>query len=772
MIEEGRGVMPAQRFSPGADQDGGRPPEVTARGRFGPGTIRGRLLISFVVVTLLSVAIVTVSAVVLGWQSGQQRAMNQLESVATLKEAEIRTWVDNLQSGLRTLLIDEEMTHRAISLVQGSPDAIDYDVVYGQLQGHFQGWMERSGQYEELFLLDLQGRVVLSTEPAEEDKFYSSQTFFRQGLEGDYVQPPLYSASLGKVSVIAAQPVVDLAGERVGVLAGRASPDTLNGIMRERAGLGETGETYLVGANHALLTPLRSNEQNIYLRTEGANAALLENVNGSGLYANYAGVPTLGVYHWVQELQVALLAEQEQAEALRSVRLVVLVNVGVAIGAVFLAAVASLFVMRGIANPMAELAETASRIAAGNLGLAARTDRRDEMGALARAFNSMTAQLRGMIDTLEQRVADRTSALEQRSAYLEASAEVARAASSILETDDLIRQVVGLIRERFGLYYVGLFELDAAREWAVRRAGTGQAGQALLERGHRLRIAGESMVGWSIVTGQARVAQVAEKDAIRLATPELPETRAEAALPLRSRGQVIGALSVQSAHPGTFDEPTITVLQTMADQVAVALDNARLFTETEKSLEAERRAYGQLSREAWLELLRAQPDLGFLSHARGTVSAGELWRPEMKAALKADHFVVDDESGRHLAIPLRVAGQVIGVVDGCKPDGSGGWTQEEIDLLSAMIEQLNVALEEARLYRDTQRRAARERLVGQITARMRETLDVETVLQTAIREMGATLGIARIQVRLGGAGAHPSDGREQAEEGNGYGEPN
>jgi GAF domain-containing protein len=337
--------------------------------------------------------------------------------------------------------------------------------------------------------------------------------------------------------------------------------------------------------------------------------------------------------------------------------------------------------------------------------------------------------------------------LEERSTQLEASAEVGRAATSILEIERLIQQVVELIRERFDLYYVGLFLTDEAGEWAVLRAGTGEAGQAMLLRGHRIKV-GEGMVGWSVAHAQARVALEAAEDAVRLATTELPDTRSEAALPLRSRGQVLGVLTVQSTQPGTFDQDTMVALQIMADQVAVALDNARLFAEAREALEAERRAYGELSREAWSELLKVRPNLGFLKTKRLLSPAGDLWRPEMETALQTGQTIVAEDGATSLTTPIKARGQVIGVIGARKPDDAGAWTQDEIALLETLAEQLSVALESARLYQDTQRRAVRERLAGEVTARMRETFDVETVLKTAAQEVRQALGLPEVVVRL------------------------
>jgi GAF domain-containing protein len=326
---------------------------------------------------------------------------------------------------------------------------------------------------------------------------------------------------------------------------------------------------------------------------------------------------------------------------------------------------------------------------------------------------------------------------------------VGHAAASILEADQLMRQVVDLIRERFGLYYVGLFLVEG--EWAVLRAGTGEAGRIMLARGHRLKV-GAGMIGWSIANAQARVALEAGEDAVRRIAAELPETRSEAALPLRSRGRVIGALTVQHVQPGAFDQDTIVVLQTMADQVAVALDNAYLFAEAQAGLEAEHRAYGELSREAWTDLLRARPDLAYRSDEHGITDASDIRRPEMEQALREGRTIQipnpKSQIPNSLAVPIKVRGHVIGVLDTHKPGDAGEWTPAEIALLETLTGRLGEALESARLFQDTQRRAARERLVGEITTRVRASMDTDSIMQTAVRELGAALGTDRAFIRL------------------------
>jgi len=408
-----------------------------------------------------------------------------------------------------------------------------------------------------------------------------------------------------------------------------------------------------------------------------------------------------------------------------------------------------------ITRPIGLLVAAARRVAKGDLTSPVAVRGGGDIGLLARTFDSMVAQLRGLIEELEERVEQRTRELERRSSFLEASAEVASAVSSVLDRDRLIRQVVDLIRERFDLYYVGLFLVDEEGEWAWLRAGTGEAGQAMLARGHKIRV-GTGMVGWAIANAQARIALDVGEDAVRLATAELPKTRSEAALPLRSRGRVIGALTVQSDRPAAFDQATIVVLQAMADQVAVALDNARLFAEAEEALEAMRRAYGEMGRRAWRQTLRAYGGIGYHISQEGLTRLEEgdtsAWRPETRRALESGRPVQSEDStpegSRFLSLPVRVRGEIVAVLDLARPAEEGPWTTDEVAHLETLADQLGVAMENARLLEETRRRARRDRIIADITARVRASQDLETILRTAVRELGTALGTGRTFVQL------------------------
>jgi len=356
-------------------------------------------------------------------------------------------------------------------------------------------------------------------------------------------------------------------------------------------------------------------------------------------------------------------------------------------------------------------------------------------------------ELQATRDSLEERVTERTVDLELRTRYLEATAEVSREAASLFgDPGALLTQVVALISEQFGFYHAGLFMIDPAREWAELRAASSEGGQRMLARQHRLRVGAQGLVGAVAASGLAhRVLNVGE-DADFLGNPDLPETRSEMALPLRSRGQVIGVLDVQSKVDGAFSVEDESVLQSLADQVAVAIDNARLYQQAEESVEAERRARGQVVGEAWRVLSQEEGQLGYLGDRSGVRPAGDVWHPEMGRALEIGQAVQSPEDGARVAVPIQIGDRVVAVLDGRKGGEQVAWSEEETATLRALGDELSAAMERSRLYRETRRGAAREQALGEITANLARSLDIEGVLQTVVRELGQTLPVDEVSV--------------------------
>ncbi|MBN1876228.1 MAG: GAF domain-containing protein [Anaerolineae bacterium] len=351
----------------------------------------------------------------------------------------------------------------------------------------------------------------------------------------------------------------------------------------------------------------------------------------------------------------------------------------------------------------------------------------------------------------------RARELEQHARYLEAISRIAREAATQLELDALLTRVVSLLCEQFAFYNVSIFLLDPGGEWAVLRAISSKVSEHTV----RVRVDTDNVMGSVVKSGKRMMVEASQTmdTSVQL---DLPDTQSLLALPLRARGELIGVLDVRSAKTGVFDEQVANVLQMLADQIAVAIDNVRLFIEAREAVEAQRRAYGEVDRTAWAKLLKGHLGFGYRSTPSGVSSALDVWYPEMTQAMQQEALVqigyVDAEGRVPVALPIKTSsGEVIGVIDTYKPGGAGDWHPDEILLLQNLSEQLGVALESARFYRESQLRAVREQIMGETTARMREPLEIEDVLKTAAEEIRRVLDMDELVVRLTPAAYSHSD---------------
>ena len=366
-------------------------------------------------------------------------------------------------------------------------------------------------------------------------------------------------------------------------------------------------------------------------------------------------------------------------------------------------------------------------------------------------------EVRQLSRSLEQQVEERTARLARRSAQLEAAARVAREVAAIRDVEQLLQEAVGLISERFGLYHAGIFLMDQAGEWLIMKAASSGGGQRMVQRGYRVRVGGEDPVGR---------AAVRRSPVRRTASPgidDLPLTKTEVALPLIARERVIGVLDLHSVREDAFDEEEVAILQVMADQIALAIDNTRLLVESQKALERVRRYQVEETLRSWREaLLRRGIRLAYLYDQLSVrpLPPDETPLPIGRGSLPGRVTVHSYPDGRSVLVaPIRVYDRTIGVLSF---EAHRTWGEDEIALVEAAVEQMGLALENARLLEETRRRAERERLVADITARVRASADVETILRTAVREIGAALGTDRTFVQVG-VDRSPSAG------GSGYG---
>ncbi|MGD1993887.1 MAG: GAF domain-containing protein [Anaerolineae bacterium] len=491
-------------------------------------------------------------------------------------------------------------------------------------------------------------------------------------------------------------------------------------ISREvkASAVGETGTAYVVDAQNKVVAhtdPTLSAELQDY-DTYPPVFSMRGGASGGFTFVDEEGQRWYAVVD-VLENGWGVVVQQQEAELLSATQLFQRISwVAIALAGILLSALASLSIYQAV-QPIASLTETATAIAGGDLSRVAPIESDDEIGVLAQAFNSMTEQLRSLIGSLEERVAERTRDLEHRTAQLEAASQVAQAAAAIRDVDRLLDATVHLISDRFGFYHAGIFLLDEAGQFAVLRAASSQGGQRMLSRGHRLKVGEVGIVGYAAGVGEARIALDVGADAVYFNNPDLPETRSEMAVPMKVRDEVIGVLDVQAKESGTFSEDDIAMLQTLANQVALAIENARLLEEAEERLREVNLLLGGQSRSGWHKLSTERPEWGYAYDGTDVVpiSSGRK-----------------DEPGAELAVPLRVREDAIGqlkvMLDGRELSPS------ELEVVEAVVEEASVALENARLFYETQRTLQEVEALNTISSTVSRSLQLEDTLQTSLRQ--------------------------------------
>jgi len=357
-----------------------------------------------------------------------------------------------------------------------------------------------------------------------------------------------------------------------------------------------------------------------------------------------------------------------------------------------------------------------------------------------RQLSVSNSELNELRVDLEQRVEERTSELRKRAAQLEAVSSVARTIASVQDMNTLLPDISELVGQQFGFYHVGIFLMDETHDFAILRAANSEGGQRMLNRHHQLPIDPNSIVGYSISTGEPRLALDVGVDSVYFGNPDLPATRSEMALPLRAAGRVIGALDVQSTESNAFAQEDIVVLATLADQITIAIENARLFGEARKALLESKTTFEKYTKHEWRNFANQAGHTGFMFDGKQVMPLDNQTRREHIGTVSRTGSLSLDKASATIAVPIKLRGQTIGVLDVRSKKGEREWTRDEIALLEAAAERAALALENARLVENAERRASRERAIGEISTRIGAVSGVESILQTAVEELGRKIG--------------------------------
>jgi GAF domain-containing protein/HAMP domain-containing protein len=409
-----------------------------------------------------------------------------------------------------------------------------------------------------------------------------------------------------------------------------------------------------------------------------------------------------------------------------------------------IAALLALLAANFFTKPLTELTQIAQSISAGDFNKKATIRTRDEIGLLADSINVMSEEIQQSIEKLESRVERRTADLslatqqsEKRARNLQTIAEISRTISTEKDQEKLLSLITKIVSDEFGFYHVGIFLLDENRVYAVLRAANSAGGQEMLSRKHSLKVGQTGIVGYVTSTGKPRIALDTGADAVFFNNPSLPETHSEMALPLVTRGTVIGALDVQSKVPNAFSDADISVLSLLADQISIAIDNSRLLEAAQASIEETRAVFSEYLAEAW----QKKTESGVVGY-RQTASGGQVLTNANMSTLESSN----NGHGKPLEIPIRIRDQTIGVLNIRATSDDQDWSNDDMNVIEAVAERLGLALDNARLFEETSTRATRERLVADITTKIRGTNDPQEMIKTALEELKQVLGASKVEI--------------------------
>ncbi|HEY88123.1 MAG TPA: GAF domain-containing protein [Thermoflexia bacterium] len=487
----------------------------------------------------------------------------------------------------------------------------------GEEQDYFQRYAETRG-YPDLYLFSSDGFLFYSvkhepdyhtnllTGPYQDSNLGQMLAEIVESQKPSMTDFARYAPIQDAPAAFVAAPVMH--GDKLElIVAARLPLDQISAVVQAGAGLGETGETYLVGLDKMWRSNSRFLDQlgvestvlntETPVRTEASLSALARE-SGTRSIENYRGVRVLSSWEPLvldepdsddpKGVVWAVIAEIDESEALSNVAsiatfIITLSLVLLGVTAVVAAGVGSLIAGR-LVKPIAGLTESAVAIAGGDLAVTvAHSTSSNEIGVLTNAFGVMTTRLRETVGALRETAEN----LTERTRELEASRRVTFAASERTTPDELLGLVVDLVRDQFDLYHVQIYLVDKERDAAVLRQSTGYAGRQLLQKKHQIPLEATSLVTKAIHTGEPVLVDDTSTAPNFMPNPLLPETRSELVVPLRVGDEALGVLDAQARSPGRFTSHTVELFQAMVDQVSFLLENSELLeriTEQQESL--------------------------------------------------------------------------------------------------------------------------------------------------------------------------------------------
>jgi len=549
-----------------SSQERSRIPTTGMRGGLGR-----TLLTAFLILAIVPLSAISWYATIRGRQDIQREVTAKLSAVTTMMETHVCQWIEHCAANLAfvaALPVTQENVNVLIADLAGT------DPARSALRLRLQTMLSQDSSFRRLAVLDSEGKVLASTDPQTEDAW--AEQILALEPQQSFTSRPVLLDSTTDEELVVIQRITAQDGQVLGLLAGWLNLGDLAADLQAVSNLEEMGRVYFVDANGVALP------QGQKVTSVGIESAR-SGGDQEGLYENYAGVPVIGVYHWMPELELVLVAEQTQEAAFALTESVTATVVGATLMVALVTAVIAAIVTRQITQPIVRLTESALDIAEGDMEQQVLVESRDEIGILAYVFNHMAAELKTLYDDLEAKVVQRTALLQianyqvqRRAIQLATTVKVSQAVTSILEPDQLLREVVRLVHDSFFAYsYVGIYLLEDEGKLAVLKEGIGGKSEIVTVKATPVRVENGSAVSRAALVGEPCIVRWEPERAREMFSSSY--IRAEAALPLRMGGQIIGVLDILSTEEDDFGADDVSVLLNVANQIAIALENARAY---------------------------------------------------------------------------------------------------------------------------------------------------------------------------------------------------
>jgi GAF domain-containing protein/HAMP domain-containing protein len=580
-------------------------------------SIRGKLIGATLAVALLAVAVVAFGVNIFTTQAITNEVGNNLNTLTDSQALVIGEFLSRKVSTLEALSANEVIIQAvqeknasytnsdvppsqqiSIDTVRWAGSTVDDDTVKAVLESDAAEELTKFQQlfpdHTQILIIDKYGGQVGATQLIR--KYYVGdepwwQNNYVDGLGSVYIGEPIFDSESQTYSMAVAVPILGTAEEGSGEISGIIQSiislrDLRDILINSRFGDTGTIELFLKGNRHLVVEEGEITINNTYLDQETVDYVknpnqpfVVTELDGISHFLSSKHMNTLTNEPAIDELQWIILATQHSDEVLEAVEQQRRINTILGMIVVVSAGAVAAFVGQRISKPISNLTEVAQEVTSGNLDIQAAIETQDEIGALANSFNQMTTQLRESINTLEMRVQSRTQALAT-------TVEVGRQLSTILDEDELVTAVVNQVRDAFNYYQTQIYLMAKDGKSLTMASATGQAGEIMLANKHALRV-GAGLVGRAAELNQTVLVPNVSHDENWLPNPLLSDTKAETAVPIAIGDEVFGVLDVQHNIANGLQQEDVDLLQSVANQVAVALRNARLYKNTQQRAQNE-----------------------------------------------------------------------------------------------------------------------------------------------------------------------------------------